>query len=76
MGHTGKASSSFIIRIWWESNEEANKTFWRGRAEHIQSGEVFYFETPEDLIRFMMQCLKEVPAQSRVEGKGSASGRE
>jgi hypothetical protein len=45
-------SDSFVVRIWWEHQDEATPT-WRGWAQHAASGESRYFDQITDLLAFI-----------------------
>jgi len=45
-------SQLFIVRIWKES-EQAKTQRWRGSAEHVPSGQRFYFSSLADLNDFI-----------------------
>jgi hypothetical protein len=51
-------SNSFIIRIWQEPREiEGTNPEWRGRVEHMQSGERAYFRDTTKMVEFIMSHL-------------------
>ncbi|MDT8306772.1 MAG: hypothetical protein RRC07_12620 [Anaerolineae bacterium] len=45
------AMSTFIVRFWQESS--ASEMRWRGRIEHVQSGESATFLTLEGMLGFL-----------------------
>jgi hypothetical protein len=44
-------ASTFVIRFWREWSASAAR--WRGRIEHVQSGQRADFVQPEDILRFV-----------------------
>jgi len=44
-------ASTFVIRFWREWSDTAAR--WRGRIEHVQSGQRADFVKPEDILRFV-----------------------
>jgi len=49
---------SFVIRVWQEPRElEGAGAEWRGRIEHVQSGERAYFRSLDKMLEFMMAHL-------------------
>lgn len=50
--------SSFVVRIWLEPREvKGTSPEWRGRVEHVQTGERVYFRGLDRMIEFMMSYL-------------------
>jgi len=47
---------TFIVRLWREA-DAAGKEIWRGRVEHIPSGEVRYVEGAAGVARFLEQWM-------------------
>ena len=41
--------------------------FWEGRVEHLTSGQVLRFHTPEELLAFFTRVLTEVQEPSCIE---------
>lgn len=66
--------NSFIIRIWVEPrDEEGTNPEWRGRIEHVQSGERAYFRDLDKMVEFMMDNLNgesEIPPLTIQEKRG------
>lgn len=44
-------SSTFVVRLWHEWTAEGPR--WRGRIEHLQSGEATAFVEVEEMVRFL-----------------------
>jgi hypothetical protein len=55
---TGIESNVFILRIWYEPREIAGATaIWRGRIEHIPSGNHRYLDDLDEIKRFIVPYL-------------------
>ena len=54
-GHTGEPQNTFVVRFWWEWQGEGSepRRVWRGRVEHVQSGEGMTFRDLRQLLAFM-----------------------
>ena len=67
-------ANSFVIRIWREPREvRGSDPEWRGRIEHVQSGERMYFLSFDKLIEFMTSHLddwREVNPLLEKRGRG------
>lgn len=48
----------FVIRI-WEQVIEHGRTEWRGRVQHVPTGEVHYFREWADMLSIVQQMLPE-----------------
>lgn len=48
-------SHAFVVRIWWESGlrQPDGHLLWRGRVQHVTSGEYVVFQSLGELIRFI-----------------------
>jgi hypothetical protein len=44
-------ASTFVVRMWYEGTAEGPR--WRGRIEHLQSGEAIAFVESEEMVRFL-----------------------
>jgi hypothetical protein len=64
--------TSFLIRLWRETNPEAQTppADWRGEVEHIQSGQRWTFNTLDELMDFLRQHAEgpEMPTCRENEG--------
>ncbi|MEZ4618592.1 MAG: hypothetical protein R2867_24175 [Caldilineaceae bacterium] len=49
---TAPTQTTFIIHIWWETLSPTQRC-WRGRVQHVLSGETFSFQEPSALWRFI-----------------------
>ncbi len=49
----------FVVRFWWEwsENESPSNTRWRGRVEHLPSGEGVTFFEMRQLIIFIQRFV-------------------
>ena len=43
---------SFVLRIWWEGDQEAPR-IWRGWIQHAATGQIAYVRTAEELLAFI-----------------------
>lgn len=51
-------TNSFLVRIWLESREiEGADPEWRGRIDHVQSGERAYFRSLDRMVGFIVDHL-------------------
>ncbi len=57
--HTEQPQNTFVVRFWWEwRGEEAEQTpGWRGRVEHVQSGEGMAFREVSELLAFLQRFI-------------------
>ncbi len=62
--------NTFVVRFWWERHrEEADRTMrWRGRIEHVQSGEGMAFRDAQELLAFIERFV--APLSSPSDDKG------
>jgi hypothetical protein len=55
---------SFIVKIWIEEFlDEPGQVIWRGRITHVPDGRQSYFQSLEDLVRFIRSYLQEMGGQ-------------
>jgi hypothetical protein len=54
-------ASTFVVRFWFERSATAGR--WRGRIEHVQSGEHIDFVDPERILAFVQGFGVMVPDQ-------------
>jgi len=47
---------AFVVRIWWESDSlrPGGRPLWRGRVQHVTSGEYVVFQSLGELMRFII----------------------
>jgi hypothetical protein len=58
---------SFVIRIWQEPREiEGAGPEWRGRIEHVQSGERVYFRHLDKLVDFILTYLSDADQRTAL----------
>jgi len=61
---------SFVIRVWQEPREiEGAGPEWRGRIEHVQSGERVYFRSLDTMVEFIVAYLSDADPQSSLVGE-------
>jgi hypothetical protein len=54
-------ASSFVVRIWLEPREiEGASPEWRGRIEHVESGDRTYFRGLDKMVEFMVGHLDDL----------------
>jgi len=58
-GHAEPPQNTFVVRFWWEWREEGSEPgrVWRGRVEHVQSGEGRSFYDVGEMIAFIAQFI-------------------
>ena len=59
-GELGSQAQTFTLRI-WVTNREGGNLEWRGRIQHIQSGEVQYCKGWEALVDYIENVLRVLP---------------
>jgi hypothetical protein len=62
---------TFVLRFWRElpNGEPPHRPRWRGRIEHLQSGQALAFDDPDQVLEFVDQFLH-VLNKTRVDGEG------
>lgn len=55
--------NTFIVRFWWEFGSES-ATRWRGRVEHLPSGEKAAFHDASQLLEFMQRFVTTLQSQT------------
>lgn len=55
--------NTFIVRFWreWQGEDSAQTLKWRGRIEHIQSGEGISFHQAHELLAFIGRFITPLP---------------
>ncbi len=48
---------SFLVRLWWEDEEEEPEGGWRGEVEAIQTGQKREFGNVEEMVRFLQMQM-------------------
>jgi hypothetical protein len=61
-------SDSFVVRIWWEDQDDMRPT-WRGWAQHAASGESRYFDQMTDLLAFIDDLAGPLQGKENQGGK-------
>ncbi|MBC7228304.1 MAG: hypothetical protein H5T61_13915 [Thermoflexales bacterium] len=53
--HAEQPQNTFVVRFWWERHGvDSDQTMdWRGRIEHVQSGEGVAFREVRELLAFI-----------------------
>ena len=51
-------SQLFTVRIWKEDLDD-NHNQWRGKLQHVSSGEAYYFKAWEELVELLLRLLME-----------------
>jgi hypothetical protein len=51
-------SQLFTVRIWKEDLGEEHSE-WRGKLQHVSSGEAYYFNAWEELVEFLLRLMSE-----------------
>lgn len=60
---------SFVIRVWQEPREiEGAGPEWRGRIEHVQSGNRVYFRHLDKMVEFIVAYLNDPDQCSALAG--------
>jgi len=56
---TEQPQNTFVVRFWWEWQEEGfeQRMGWRGRVEHVQSGEGASFCNVGEMIAFIAKFI-------------------
>ncbi len=65
--------NTFIIRFWWELPKSVppHGRSWRGRIEHLQSGEAMAFDDTTQVLAFISHFLPVLDA-TRTDRDGNA----
>ena len=57
-GGLGTQTQTFTLRI-WVTNQEDAKIEWRGRIQHVQSGEVQYCQSWDAFITYVEEVIRD-----------------
>jgi hypothetical protein len=49
---------SFILRLWWQTDDRSAQANWEAEIEHIQSGERWKFQTVKELLVFLRSTME------------------
>lgn len=62
-GRVELPQNTFVVRFWWEWQGEGSDQLmgWRGRIEHVQSGEGTTFHEAHQLLAFIERFIKPLP---------------
>ncbi len=69
-----RTSHLFTLRLWPE-DLGGGQTDWRGKVQHVQSGEVRYFRDWLALEAFVEELLRRTETDGAGMGEGRATGR-
>lgn len=58
--------NSFILRIWWEVENDRNQKVWRGWIQHVPSGETTYIQNVEGLLYFIEQWTDKLSESNKL----------
>ncbi len=61
--HSPPSQHTFVVRFWWEWEGEDTQRVrgWRGRIEHVQSGEGITFQEMRQLLAFIEGFITPLP---------------
>lgn len=65
--HDSHPHHLFVVRLWWESDDQGANDEWRGWVEHTATRERRYFRELETMSAFIRRCLNEDSAQASPE---------
>ncbi len=70
--HTQQSQHTFVIRFWWERGrgDSGREMGWRGRIEHVQSGEGMTFQEVHQLLVFIEGFLAPLSSLTKDQGSG------
>ncbi|MGB9724284.1 MAG: hypothetical protein ACP5OO_11440 [Chloroflexia bacterium] len=61
--HAERPQNTFVVRFWWEwpSEDSGRIVGWRGRIEHVQSGEGMAFRDMRQMLAFIERFIPSWP---------------
>ncbi|GAB4504398.1 MAG: hypothetical protein Fur0043_13920 [Anaerolineales bacterium] len=67
--HTEQPQNTFVVRFWWkwQGGGLDQTRAWRGRIEHVQSGEGMTFHEFDQLLGFIKRFITPLPSSKDVE---------
>lgn len=67
--YTAQPQNTFVVRFWreWRGVDAKHPPGWRGRVEHVQSGEGTTFRDSHQLLAFIERFVASLSAPSRDE---------
>lgn len=70
-GHTQQPQNTFVVRFWWEwqAGDSDGTMAWRGRIEHVQSGEGMTFRDSRQLLAFIERFVAPLSTPSSKDGE-------
>ncbi|RCK72944.1 MAG: hypothetical protein ANABAC_1089 [Anaerolineae bacterium] len=68
-GHFQPPQNTFIVRFWreWQGSDAEQFSGWRGRIEHIQSGQGINFYKHQQMLDFIEQMISGFPLTKNSE---------
>lgn len=68
----GQPQNTFVVRFWreWQDDEVDRIARWRGRIEHIQSGEGMTFYEKQQMLTFIERFIYRLPPLTNRECEG------
>lgn len=66
--HKQQSQHTFVIRFWWEwdrGDSADQRVGWRGRIQHVQSGEGITFREMHQLLAFIEGFIAPLPLPPR-----------
>lgn len=66
---SGQPQNTFVVRFWreWQDEEVDRIARWRGRIEHIQSGEGMTFYEQQQMLAFIERFIHRLPSSAKSE---------
>ncbi len=61
-----RRSVLFTVRLWQEELED-NQFEWRGKVQHVQKGEAFYFREWSMLVAALLKMLSEPESPAQID---------
>ena len=61
-----RRSELFTVQLWREDLGD-NRTEWRGKVQHVQTGEAFYFREWSVLVASLLKMLPEPESHTQTE---------
>jgi len=61
-----RRSELFTVRLWQEELED-NQFEWRGKVQHVQKGEAFYFREWSMLVAALLKMLSEPESPAQID---------
>ncbi len=65
---TSSRSQLFMVRV-WQADLGEGRTEWRGKVQHVATGEVKYFREWQTLLAFLAEMLPTPPSDTAPAGR-------